>query len=57
VVRRGVLTVIANVTSAGVWAEATQKARELVGRMTLEEKVGGLSSLLRGVVGLVGLTK
>jgi hypothetical protein len=57
VVRRGVLTVIANVTGAGVWAEATQKARELVGRMTLEEKVGGLSSLLRGVVGLVGLTK
>jgi uncharacterized protein YjbJ (UPF0337 family) len=30
---------VANITGGGQWADATGKAREMVGKMTLEEKV------------------
>ncbi len=33
------MRVTANTTGSGPWAEATKKAREMVGKMTLEEKV------------------
>jgi uncharacterized protein YjbJ (UPF0337 family) len=45
--------VVANITGGGQWADATGKAREMVGKMTLEEKV---SKLVKRIQAMVGLT-